>query len=345
MSSDWSVPTWPHDLGDVPDVQASLTRVTDAYLTPVKQGPLRTVVRPTRWVRGAVHDADGRLVPASQKVGGLGGNQLAQADPRRVEPRPRARRLTGHWLYGGHWIGHFGHFFTETITTLWPARDELPDVDGLVFHRYTGAHAGLAEWQLELVDLAGWSGLPIEVVDGAPRWVDVLHVPTRAVVVNGWAHEGARAVWERVVAHSGAPTTPAPRKVYVSRTDFNAARRGDDKAVRTDAERDRALDAVFAEAGFAVVAPETLSVREQVRLAAGAAVIAGCAGTALHLTAFAPAGTRVIEIGDSRSPTVQVPQQRVIDRLLDHPSAFVPYAAEPAQVAETLSALGVVDPD
>jgi capsular polysaccharide biosynthesis protein len=330
---DWAIPAFPHE----PQDEQELRTVDDAFLTRVNRGPLRTVQPPLRWLRGAVHDADGRLLEVSQKVGGLGGNQLAQADPRRVRPQPGARRLSGTWLYGGHWIAHFGHFFTETLTTLWP---EDQDVEGLVFHAYYGAFAGIQPWQAELMALTGYGRLPIEVLDKEPAWVDRLVLPSRSVVVNGWAHPGAAAVWDRMVAAAGGATPGGPDRVFFSRTGFNAARRADGDPTRSTPDRDLALDQLFAEAGYAVVAPEDLTVVDQIRLAAGARVLAGCAGTALHLAAFAPAGTRVIEIGDTRSPDVQVPQQQVIDHLREHPSVFLPARMEPAEIASALAELG-----
>lgn len=319
-SIEWALPTFPHEAVDEPE----LLTVDHAVLTRVRQGPLRTVEVPIRWLTGAVHDAEGHLLVASQKIGGLGGNQGAQADPRRVTVRDDVTQLSGTWLYGGHWIGHFGHFFTETLTTLWPDRSTLEVApEGLVFHRYFGRHAGLQTWQLELLDLAGYGDLPIEVVDAAPLRVERLVLPSRSVVVNGWAHPGAREVWQRMADAAGV--RPHGEKVFFSRRAFNERKRAQGKPVRTGDQRDTRLDRVFAEAGFRVIAPEDLPLVEQIRLAGGASVLAGSAGTALHLSAFAPARTRIIEIGDNRSPTVQVPHQRVVDCLCEHPTAFVPF--------------------
>jgi len=208
-------------------------------------------------------------------------------------------------------------------------------VQGLVFHRYFGAHRGLQPWQRELLDLTGYGDQPVEVVDRDPVGVERLVLPSRSVVVNGWAHAGARDVWERMVAAAGTPTDVGAR-VFLSRRGFNEAQRSEGKPARTSAERDERLDRVFADAGFRVVAPETMPVVDQIRMAAGASVIAASAGTALHLSAFAPAGTRVIELGDNRSPTVQVPQQRVIDRLCDHPTAYLPLAVGASRLRQIL---------
>jgi capsular polysaccharide biosynthesis protein len=340
----WEVPAPPHERIDAFVGDMRVEEVPGALLTPVRRGRLRALARPDQWLRGAVHDADGHLVVASQKIGGLGGNQLVAGDPLRVPTRPRARRLTGTWLYGGHWIGHFGHFFTETVTTLWPDPAELEGrVEGVVFHSYSNRFGGIDPWQRELMDLTSYGDARVEVVDTDPVTVDRLLVPTRSVVVNGWVEPEGVGVWRRMVAAAGGASTldPDGPRVFVSRTAFNQRERERGVYVRTSSERDRTLDAVFNGAGFEVVAPETLPVLDQVRLAARASVLAGSAGTALHLSAFAPAGVRVLELGDDRSPEVQVPHQLAVDAARQHPSAFVPYAVPAEDLPAVLRGLGL----
>ena len=340
----WALPTWPHEPVEGPP---ELIEVPEAILTRVRRGPLRTVVEPTRWIRGAVHDGEGRLVVESQKIGGLVGAQVAQADPARVPPRQTrgARRLEGTWLYGGHWTKHFGHFYAETVTTLWPEPHEgrTADVAGVVFHDFGGRFDGASDWQIELLGLAGWGDVACEVVADDHLVAERLLVPGRGIVVNGWAWEQARSVWRRMVAAAGGrlDLDPDGPRVFLSRTAFNRTQRADGRPTRTDETHDLALEAAFRGAGFAVVMPESLPVVEQIRLAAGASVLAGAAGSALHLSAFAPAGTRVLELGDTRSPDVQVPTQRVVDRACEHPSAFVPYGTPLDSLPRVLGDLGL----
>ena len=124
----WAVPSFPVP----PQGEPTVTAVDDAYLSRVAHGPLGTLAPPKRWFRGAVYDAGGDLVRSSIRLGGVNGYNWAPADERRVERPPGVERLAGTWLYGGHWIQHFGHFAIETITTLWPE----VEVEGLVFHKY-----------------------------------------------------------------------------------------------------------------------------------------------------------------------------------------------------------------
>lgn len=335
----WSVPAFPVLPPEAHAVEPGLVTVDNAFLTRVEHGPIASTVGPRRWLRGAVHDASGGLVRSSQKLC-AGANTWAPADPRSVRVNPRAERLEGRWLYGGHWMQHFGHFVAETLTTLWPAPGDAGDVVGLVFHKYLKRPWGTDPWQLRLLELAGRGGLPVQVVDGrSARRVESLVVPGRAVVSHGWAHPQARVVWER--AATPFRGRGGPRRVFLSRTGHNAARRaqGHRSARRTTPGWDAGADRIFAEAGFAVVRPEELPVDEQIALVADAEVVAAASGSALHLSAFSPPSARVLEIGDSRSPDLPLAMQLVIDAVCGHEHAFIRGNLAPAELRAELEGL------
>jgi len=311
--------------------------VEDAWLTRFRRGRLRSFETPNRWIEGAVHDKAGRLVVESQMLGSYGGRNLVAADPPKVPRSGKRDQLAGTWLYGGNFTDHFGHFIAECLPTLWP---EKVEVDGLVFHRYLNPDPVVADFHRELLGYAGFGDLPVHIVSGRAAQVESLWVPTRPVTVNGWAHQQAVDVWRRIVANAGGPA-PDVDRVWFSRAEFNERQRATGKRVRSTAERDRELDSLFAAAGFRVVVPEELPVREQIRTAAGASVLAGQAGTALHLAVFAEAGTRCIEIGDTRTPKKGLLNQQVIHAVREHRVAYIPDATPPAEVAHALDELDV----
>jgi capsular polysaccharide biosynthesis protein len=316
----------------------TLDVVDDAFLSRASRGPLRSLQPPTRWVRGAVYDATGSLVVPSQKIGGANGYVVAPADPTTTKVGKDAERLTGSWLYGGHWLQHFGHFILETLTTLWP-RDL--EVEGLVLHKFFNRPFSVEPYQRRLLDLAGYEGLPVRVVESRPLRVDRLHVPSRAVVANGWAHPEARQVWDRIAtAYRGSN---GPRLVYFSRTAFNDAQRASGKETRTTAERDRSLDAAFAGAGFTTTRPEELSIDDQLSLVANADVLAASASSALHLACFAPTGARVIEVADDRLPARLTGMQRLIDTACGHREAFFRADTSTDEIAAGLAQLDLTE--
>ena len=199
-------------------------------MSRVRLGRLRTWERPDRWMTGAVYDQRRQLVVESQKVGGLGGNREVMADPQRFNVKREVETLEGTWLYGGHWFSHFGHFFTETVTTLWPPG---LDVRGLVFHLYVDQRSSeVADWQARLIELAGYGGLPVRIVEKAPLGVEQLIVPSRSIVLNGWAHQECLEVWQRI--GDGVPDAGSwPSRVYVSRTAYNESQRQQGRRERT----------------------------------------------------------------------------------------------------------------
>ncbi len=335
QKNDWVVPSFPSE----PQDDMSVERVDNAYVSRVEYGPLRTYEPPTRYHRGAVYDSTGRLVVNSQKIGGTNGHPWVPADKERIKAKKDAARLEGKWLYGGHWMQHFGHFLIEQITTLW---HQEPEITGLVFHQYLRRPFHVEPWMQRVLELVGYGDLPIKIVDKRHEFsVDQLIVPSRAVVANGWGHPQAREVWEAVATQFRTDEAArAGSKIFFSRTAFNEARRqANHQRARSSLARDQKLDSLFADAGFQVVAPQTLTIDEQLRLAANAALLAGNSGSALHLSAFAPVGTRVLEVGDERNPTRPLAMQRIIDQLGQHPHRFLDAKLSLAQMAQELDRL------
>lgn len=322
--------------------------VADAALTVVERGPLRTDGWPSLWMRGAVYDGHGVLVEDSQRLS-ISAAPVAAADPVDYPGRPveRLRRLEGRWLYGGHWVQHFGHFLVDTLPTLWPDRDAVTagaaggGVRGIVCHKYLMQRWSVDPWMQRLLDLAGWGGLPVEMVgQRGPLAVDELLVPSRAVAVRGWVTPEAITVWDRLAAGREPSARRSPGgSVYLTRTGVNAAARAAGQDTRTTAGRDAELDAVFAAAGFEVVAPETLAIDDQLELVATAGVLAGLTGSALHLAALAPSSTRVIEVGDARTRDAAHPTQAAIDAARGREVAFVPYDVTGPDLAAAVATL------
>jgi capsular polysaccharide biosynthesis protein len=318
-----------------PPGPAEITEVPDALLTPFERGPLRTLHAPTVWTRGAVYDAAGTLLPSSQRIGGYAGDLVVSADPAEVEPVPAAEELTGTWLYGGHWMGQFGHFLTETLSTLWPEPPD--DLQGIVFHQFIWG-AKQEPWHRRLVRRAGYDFKP-RIVGDAPVRVERLLVPTRAYVLNAYALPEAAVPWRRVADSVKSPA--GHERVYLSRTRSNAAALAAGKPTRSDPERDVQLDEVFARCGFHVIHPEELPVMDQVKAVVSADVVAGAVGSSLHLSVFAPRGARIIEVADRRTPAMSLPAQQVLAAVCGQTTALIPYALDASGVARGLAGLGL----
>lgn len=330
---------------------ASIQQVTEAVLTPSRVqhwsgerrlSRFRLLVakhesRPRGLMTGRIHHtvtgavySDRQLVPSSQRD--------AFEDVRPTDRPTLARlpktieRLAGIWLYGGHWMGHFGHFLLETLSTLWPEPDS--SFAGLVFHRWPterGAPVRL-DWQDWLVDRVGWN-VPIHIVEDRAALVQDLRVPTRAYRLHRGALPEAVSVWDRV-----APLVDANDKVFLSRSRLPANQR----SLPNDGELDDRLRAL----GCTVVHPQELSIEEQVRTVSRASTLIGVSGSQLHLSIFARSCTRIIEIGDPRLPDAPVADQVLIANARGQAHHFVPLlragtARDAGATAECVEAIGL----
>lgn len=281
--------------------------VDDAVLTPF--AVQQTADGRGRRSYGAVY-VGGELIRESLRSGGRGGDIVEPADPEvleEIDGPPEV--LAGRWLYGGHWMGQFGHFVTETLTSLWPCLDA--PYDGIVFHRFIFEQAEHS-WQRNLLQLSGFGRIPLRVVGHRPLRVENLTVPTRAFIPNWVAGRMAVRIWDVIEreARVGPP-------VYLSRS-----RLGDDpRAVPGDA----AVDREMADRGFRIIHPQELPVREQLSAVATAPILSAMSGSALHLSAFAPSRALVLELGDRRTHRSPLANQLAIDAAKGRQSAYVPF--------------------
>lgn len=323
--------------------RSRVIEVADAVLTPLARGPVGDPGDgPRKWMTGAVHDRHGTLVPESQRSWHGDPMSPAATDPDRVPVPEDAPRLAGTWLYGGHWMSHFGHFLVEVLPGFWPEPREVGPLAGIVAHRsYRGSGGSvtpqgerrsrigrpidLQPWQADLLRLAGYGDLPVHLVRARTGRVDRLLVPTRPVLLKSWALPAAADLWRRVSDAVGERGDAG--RIYLSRSRWHAEESLHGRHQRGEAERDRRLDELFAAAGFEVVHPELLPIAEQIALVRGADIVAGPSGSALHLAAFADPGTRVLEIGDARTQAAPMPTQRTVDAACGHRTAFVPSTA------------------
>lgn len=308
-----------------------LETIADATLTTFGTGriPVAPGFRPDHFVSGAVYDGGGCLVSRSQRVGGLAHDHALSVDPTRLPTKDEEPvELEGSWLYGGTWFNHFGHFLTETVTTLWPQEP----VDGVIFHPFWFGRERLP-YQLEAMRLLGHVRRP-SIVGRLRVRVQELLVPTRPYLPNGSAAPEALDVYDRLreAALPGGEASggqDGPERVFLSRSRHNEGSAGGRSASRRGVANDAEVDALAARLGFHVVFPEDLSLSEQIVLASGARVLAGPSGSALHLSVFAGADCRVVELGDGRGWGHPVRTQEILCHARGQHLGFISFTDGP----------------
>jgi hypothetical protein len=298
----------------------------------------RSVIeRKARYHLGAVYDADGTLVRESlrfpDKHRARDPKSLAMVEGLKVERRIQRA------LYLGHAFTHFGHFLIETLPALWWAR-QVDDKVALVFHPFDEAgrnvFADLSHGRdcLALLGLSpdrivmATADLAVEELLLPPRHYDMRTGPRydfreiyRTLVVAAqsqsdsllpppsWGSAGVGVVLSaedrvELSRRRPHPNPPPPRgrelehatRIYLSRRQLKRRLRR--------VSNDAAVERRMARRGFVIAHPQHMSLVDQINAAAGADLIAGVDGSALHLSVFMRPGSRMLVLQTKRRRTI-----------------------------------------
>jgi len=231
----------------------------------------RFIVPDSYFVRNTV-----RSLPANL-LDGVGapehGRFRMQADVTDVRTAPDLH------YFAGAAFGHFGHFLLEGLSRWWllallpePVRAQLR------FVLYD--QQPLRSWQLEMLECLGVAADRLLYLTEPMRF-ERLIVPAPAYHLHRGAASAQRDTWERIGRAFDCGAGPA--RVYLSRSRHRRNR------VLVDEEE---VERSFAARGFAVLHPQELGIAEQVAAIRHARLIAGSAGSAMYLSAFARQGAR-----------------------------------------------------
>ena len=287
--------------------------VRDGFATP-----FRTTGWPGR-ASGCIHRSDGSKVALSERFGGYFGDEIETDNPEQAERPPQIRRLPGRGLYLGHLMGHYGHFITETLSTFWIFEEiDVGTIDYVLFHPFVfGAEIpGFARYCLERF---GVDPARVVLAGAEPIGFEEMIVPERLLRLNHSADPSLRRVYAALAA-AGGRDTPPDRRIYLSRR--RLAAHNFERVVANEMR----VEALFAQAGFEIVYPETLPFPEQTALYRQAAILAGLSGSNLHNALFTQEGTLVIELGDPRYGGAPAPTQALCNAVAGARGRFIPFA-------------------
>lgn len=190
--------------------------------------------------------------------------------------------IPGASIFSSHAAhGTYGHWFFDCVPPLYAARQAFRAHDLRLLTR------PLAEWQRETILGLGLGDAMVVRSDAVVR-CEMLLVPSFVGITNARAcgpitNEAMAAVREGLLAGR----TKRSRIVYVSRRSDSARRRMTNEEALEDALEAR---------GAAVLRPESMSLREQVELAASADILVSPIGSGSMNIGFAPPGATLIEI-------------------------------------------------
>jgi capsular polysaccharide biosynthesis protein len=189
----------------------------------------------------------------------------------------------GQYYFAGAAWGHFGHFLLEGLSRWWllarlpePVRAELR----IVLYN----DRPLPGWQLELLEGLGVAAERLLYLTEPMRFERMI-VPSVAYNLHCAAASVQADTWEHIGRSFDRGEGPA--RVYLSRARYNQNRVLIDE---TEVERR------FQARGFTVLHPQELSIADQIASIRHARLIAGSAGSAMYLSAFARQGAQKLVI-------------------------------------------------
>ena len=186
-------------------------------------------------------------------------------------------------VFLGNAYPHFGHFLLEHLNRGWGiSKIKSKNIKYVLIDNQ---NLGAKQWMIEFLKLAGVPEKDILILNKSMRF-NKIYVPSQSLnIVSGWYGNEFKDVFD--IMRKNANTNTAYDKVYVSRAKLN-----DDMRVWGEEK----VQHIFEKNGFKVIYPETMPLYEQIAIISHAKVLAGCAGTALHLALTMRDGTHVIQL-------------------------------------------------
>lgn len=179
-------------------------------------------------------------------------------------------------IYLGVTVKHFGHFLINTLDRAWLlTRPEYRDMPVVMIATHDYAN----QEHFKLLQYLGVKSENIIILRKTTRFKNVI-IPDRAFINERYISPDYLDVFRTISDNIGHGF--GYDKIYLSRTKFAKKDFGEEK-----------LERIFENNGYKIIYPETLSIMDQIKYVKDANVMAGLAGSAMHLALFASDGATV----------------------------------------------------
>ncbi len=218
-------------------------------------------------------------------------------------------------VFIGNVYPQFGHFLLEHLNRAWALLDE----------KYRNMHVVLInnqdvnpvpEYMFVFLELMGVAREKIIILNQTTQFKNV-YVPYQGYNLPVYSCPEFGKTFD-FMAQNVSDCDQSFDKIYLSRDAMKERRTRGEKFVSK----------IFEDNGFKVVYPETLPLVQQIALVKNAKVLAGCAGTALHLAVFMKPGGTVIQIKRNKKNKDNASAQYLINKTKGLNSVFINGAIE-----------------
>lgn len=218
-------------------------------------------------------------------------------------------------IFIGNVYPHFGHFLLEHMNRLYALLDDkYKNRKVVLINNYNIPK--VPEYMINLIKFMGVKSKDIIILNQTTRFKSVC-VPSQSFNTRIYSSKSFAETFDKIAEN--IPDTEIYDKIYVSRAALDMRHKvfGEEKVQK-----------VFEKNGFKVIYPETLPLKEQISLIKNCRVLAGCAGTALHLALFMKKGGRVIQIKRNRLPKCNARVQNLINNTKNLDGVFISASIE-----------------
>ena len=203
-------------------------------------------------------------------------------------------------VFVGNVYPQFGHFLLEHMNRAYAALDKKYKNAKFVLVNNKDV-SPVPNYMFELLELLGVRRENILILNETTRFRRV-YVPDQGFNIPVYSSEAFGKMYDAIAKNVKTPHEKY-EKIYVSRTAMQTRRTYGEGVVQK----------IFEKNGYKIIWPEKLPLSRQIGLVKNARVLAGCAGTALHLALFMKSGGTVIQIKRNRQAKCNADIQNLIN--------------------------------
>jgi FkbM family methyltransferase len=185
------------------------------------------------------------------------------------------------YIYLGVFTSHYGHFLIDTLCRLWAFATHRQG-DKILYHGYeTPAQLFHVPFAANLFSALGLTASDFVKFD-APTLLRHVIVPSPAIEELNFSHRILATCFNRIgrLLCPEPPRAAAGPPIYLTKANV--------KSGISHYVNEAEFIARLAKSGVEIVSPETLPLREQIRIFMGRRIVTGLIGSAFHTALFAP---------------------------------------------------------
>ena len=231
--------------------------------------------------RGGVCDRDLNFVAGYNNLPPPGKNGTYCIDEAYPIDRAELVHSDDEVIFSGILVCHFGHFLTDCLSRMWYIVQNLDDTRKVIFLMLkTSRLQELKNWVYQMLDLMGLSEDRVVILDKPTQFKSVT-VPDQAARIKFDYTKEFLAPFEHVRSRVRPSNI---KKVFLTRSANVVS--------LMHLCNQNYFEEFFRRRGFTVIAPETLSLTDQIALITGADEVVTFLGTLAHWSLFSHKGAR-----------------------------------------------------